>query len=372
MSAELAHLVGLAHLDDMGPTRLAAVLRDRSAVEAVQLLRRCDHRVLHAVFENCRGIDEAKLSTWATRLAQIDPHSVLRQHLDRGVAVDGGDTLATLEPWCSDPEPPRLLFRLGRAVRDSMPTVGIVGTRRCTAYGRAVAGQLGRDLARAGVVVVSGVAAGIDGAAQRAAADAGGHVVGVVAGGLDRPYPRVNEDLWHRLAETGTLLSEYPLGSDPKKWRFPARNRLIAALSDMVIVVESPEQGGSMYTVEAGLERDRPVGAVPGPVTAPTSVGPNKLLVEGAIPIRDVDDVLVVLGHERSTARRSTAEEAAHRVQWLLDALGYEAATIDELLLRTGATLPELTTGLGTLTAEGRVVETGGWYEQVPVVSSGA
>ncbi len=363
MTAELAHLISLAQLEEMGPSRMSAILRERTAVDAVELLRSASLPTLSTVFEHCPGVNESLVSKWSGRLQRVDPESVLRAHSEVGVEIADDSELRTIEPWCSDPEPPRLLFRQGAAIDRSRPSVGIVGTRRCTAYGRSVAGRLGADLAEAGVSVVSGVAAGIDGAAQRAAMQAGGHVVGVVAGGLDRPYPRVNEDLWHRLAATGTLLSEYPLGTDPTRWRFPARNRLIAALSDLVIVVESPEKGGSMYTVEAALERDRPVGTVPGPVTSPTSSGPNRLLVEGAIPIRDVDDVLVVLGHDRATATRSVAP-SSHPGDWVLEALGWEAATIDELLIRTSASLVELTSALGRLTAEGRVIESGGWYEQ--------
>ena len=261
MTAELAHLISLAQLEEMGPSRMSAILRERTAVDAVELLRSASLPTLSTVFEHCPGVNESLVSKWSGRLQRVDPESVLRAHSEVGVEIADDSELRTIEPWCSDPEPPRLLFRQGAAIDRSRPSVGIVGTRRCTAYGRSVAGRLGADLAEAGVSVVSGVAAGIDGAAQRAAMQAGGHVVGVVAGGLDRPYPRVNEDLWHRLAATGTLLSEYPLGTDPTRWRFPARNRLIAALSDLVIVVESPEKGGSMvkqpYVFALGLARGR-------------------------------------------------------------------------------------------------------------------
>ena len=252
----------------------------------------------------------------------------------------------------------------------TQPRVAIVGTRRCTAYGRSVASELAADLARAGVAVVSGVAAGIDGVAQRAALDAGGYVVGVVGTGLDQVYPRVNAELWHRLAAHGTLLGEYPLGTPPAKWHFPARNRLIAALSDVVVVIESPERGGSMYTVDAALERDRLVMAVPGPVTSRTSEGPNRLLAEGAGVARDAADVLVALGNMAPASPRRTdhgdppdAVVAAHVA--VLDALGWEAATVDELMLRAAADLTVISVALRELQAHGIVEETGGWWERV-------
>lgn len=370
VDAELGAVLALVALPDLGPRRFRALVGERTAAETVDLLRRRCWGDLPVELSACQGVGLEILERWASGVGDVDPDALVKYHLERGVQVLGPRELRGSEPWVSDPEPPAVLFQQGAPVEIGDPRVAIIGTRRCTAYGRAVARNLGCDLARAGITVVSGVAAGIDGVAQLAALDAGGRVVGVVGTGLDRVYPRVNAGLWHRLAVEGTLISEYPLGTGAARWRFPARNRLIAALSDAVVVVESPERGGSMYTVEAALERDREVLVIPGPVTSPTSDGPNRLLVEGATPVRDVADVMAALGHCSPTPltgdapTRTAAQQSAHEHQWLLDALGWEAATVDELMLRTVGGLTRLSMALSRLQADGLVDETGGWWER--------
>ena len=164
-----------------------------------------------------------------------------------------------------DPHAPAVLFCLGDpAALTEGPTAALVGTRAPTRYGIGVAAQFGADLAAAGVSVVSGLALGIDGAAHEGACGAGAPPVAVVAGGLDHVYPRRHERLWERVASAGVIVSESPAGVPTEKWRFPVRNRLLAALSDVVVVVESRHHGGSRHTVEAAMDRGVPVGAVPG------------------------------------------------------------------------------------------------------------
>ena len=184
--------------------------------------------------------------------------------------------------------------------------VAVVGTRRCTPDGAAVAYQLGHDLAAAGVGVVSGLALGIDGAAHAGAlagvadsADEGGgrgSTVGVAASGVDVVYPRQHQALWRQVVKAGAVISETPPGMPAQAWRFPSRNRVIAGLAQMVVVVECHASGGSWHTVEAALRRGTEVGAVPGPVRSSASVGTNTLLHEGATPIRGAADVLDALG----------------------------------------------------------------------------
>ncbi len=157
--------------------------------------------------------------------------------------------------------------------------------------------RLGRDLTLGGAAVVSGLALGVDGSAHRGALDHGRTVIGVVAGGLDVVYPRANGPLWHEVGRRGLLVSEVPVGRRPDRWRFPARNRLIAGLAQATVVVESHQRGGALSTAEEAARRDRPVMAVPGSVLSSASKGTNGLLVDGAIPIRDAVDVLLFLGH---------------------------------------------------------------------------
>jgi DNA processing protein len=183
----------------------------------------------------------------------------------------------------------RHLERLGRA--DEL-TVAIVGTRRASRDGLAVARALGRDLAIAGVPVISGMALGIDAAAQAGALDGGGLSVAVLAGGAETPYPPSKRQLHGALIEAGLVVSEMPPGTRPWRWAFPARNRTIAGLADLTVVVEAAERSGSLITAELAMKLGRDVAAVPGPVTASISAGSNALLHDGAILVRNVQDVL--------------------------------------------------------------------------------
>ncbi len=207
-----------------------------------------------------------------------------------------------------DPGAPAVLFALGSpAALEHSPRVAIVGTRSATPYGRQVASELAVDLAADGISIVSGLARGIDAAAHAGVVRAtsltdGGAAppVAVVGTGLDEVYPASSRDLWEEVAARGVVLAESPLGTKPQPRVFPARNRIIAALSDVVVVVESHHGGGSLYTADAAARRSIPVCAVPGSVRSASSAGTNGLLVDGCIPVRDATDVLVALSLART------------------------------------------------------------------------
>ena len=169
--------------------------------------------------------------------------------------------------------------------------VTIVGARRATTYGREVARELGRDLAAAGLTVISGMAFGIDACAHRGALEAG-RTIAVLGCGPDTAYPAAHRSLWRRISESGLVLSELPPGATPWRWTFPARNRIMAALAGMTVVVEAAERSGSLITAGVAADLGRDLGAVPGPVTSRASAGPNKLLAGGACMVRDAQDVL--------------------------------------------------------------------------------
>lgn len=180
-------------------------------------------------------------------------------------------------------QPPLVLYRKGRQVAfDEEAAIAIVGTRGATDYGIRTAARLAEELTRRGALVVSGMAQGVDAAAVRGALKAGGPVVSVLAGGLDIIYPRENRDLYEEVAARGTLLSEYPPGTEHRGIQFPIRNRILSGLSLGVIAVESKRAGGTMHTVGHALDQNREVFAVPGPVDAPSSEGTNLLIQEGA------------------------------------------------------------------------------------------
>jgi DNA processing protein len=316
---------------------------------------------------------------WRAAAASLDPASLLQHHRDAGVTVRLPGEATWPERLGEDPNPPSFLCTMGDAPAPDAAAVAIVGTRRCTAYGRQVAADLGAALAELGVVVVSGLAAGIDAEAQRAALSRGGHVVGVVAGGLDHPYPRRNRDLWAEVGERGWLVAEAPLGVRPDAWRFPLRNRIIAGLADVVVVVESAARGGSLHTVREAEVRDRCVLAVPGPVTSPASAGTNDLLADGCAPCRSVEDVATALDlvhsnvgwrrgrvdadedREGRVDARSTLGPAAAQV---LDAVGWESCSLDALMGTTGLGLGELLAAVEELCAAGLVENDGGVLER--------
>jgi len=268
----------------------------------------------------------------------------------------------------ADPDPPAILFARGDPSVLDGRRVAIVGTRRCTRYGRDVAYDLGRDLASSGVRVVSGLALGVDGAAHRGAlaATGGAPPVAVVGSGLDVVYPPGHRALWEQVACSGLLLSEAPLGARPEPWRFPVRNRVIAALAEVVVVVESAEKGGSRHTVEAAMARDRPVMAVPGSVRSSVSSYTNGLLADGCHPVRDALDVLVALGLSSApTEKADLRPEPGEEEVPVLDALGWEPATFDELCSRSGRSPGQVSVALARLQAAGWVAERAGWWERV-------
>jgi DNA processing protein len=169
--------------------------------------------------------------------------------------------------------------------------VTIVGARRATSYGREIARELGRELAAAGMVVVSGLAFGVDACAHRGAID-GGRTIAVLGCGPDTAYPAAHRSLWRQICEQGLVVSEFPPGAPPWRWTFPARNRIMAALAGMTVVVEAAARSGSLITADLAADLGRDLGAVPGPVTSRASAAPNNLLAGGACVVRDAQDVL--------------------------------------------------------------------------------
>lgn len=215
-------------------------------------------------------------------------------------------------------DPPTALFSTAPAGRlaelAAGPAISIVGARRASPTGLAAAYELGRGLAAAGITIISGLALGIDAAAHRGALDAAGPAIAVVAGGADVVYPRLHRRLWERIAREGAIVSELPPGTSPYRWSFPARNRIMAALSGLTVVVEARERSGSLITASFAAEAGRDVGAVPGSVAASVSAGSNRLLREGAAVIRGPQDALdELLGNGHGLDPAELARAAADR-----------------------------------------------------------
>ncbi len=271
-----------------------------------------------------------------------------------------------------DPLPAPVLFSLGdRSLLDGR-RVAIVGTRNATAAGRHMARYFGHGLVQAGVHVVSGLARGIDGQAHAGALDArrslssAGRPIAVVASGLDVVYPSEHRSLWQQVAQDGLLLSEAPPGAAPAAHQFPLRNRIIAGLSEIVVVVESRERGGSLITAMAAAERGIPVMAVPGHATSRASLGVNELLRDGSAPAIDIDDVLVALqlDHGQTLAlltdrrlRPRPDDVPAYRL------CADRARTVGDVAQQLQAPMLEVAMALARLEQSGWLVCVDGWFE---------
>jgi len=366
---DLACAAALVQLRGMTPVRLARLLDGFRPGMAWPALAAGTHPA-----------DRGQRFTAEAR--RVDPSLVACRYQAAGVDVLVPGRPGYPSALVGDPGAPAVLGVDGDpSVLETRPAVAVVGTRSATRYGVRVASDLGRGLAGAGVVVVSGLALGIDAAAHAGALAAGPDAappVAVVGTGLDVVYPRENRLLWERVASVGAVFSEAALGTPPEPRVFPARNRIIAALSDVVVVVECHGRGGSLHTVDAAARRSIPVCAVPGGVHSPASVGTNGLIVDGCTPVRDVDDVLtavslarsgspLVAGGWQSDGRhgpdgRVGRLDGVERTVW--QAVDDTPTTVETVLLRTNLSLAALTRAGGELVDRGLLVSGAGWWSR--------
>jgi DNA processing protein len=258
-------------------------------------------------------------------------------------------------------DPPVGLFLRGDADTGLLehPSVAVVGARSCSPYGSSVARTLGRDLAAAGLVVVSGLARGVDGEAHRGALEAGGTTVAVLGCGVDRVYPAAHSELARRVVESGLIVSEYAPGVEPAPWRFPARNRIIAGLAGATVVVEARERSGALITADLALEEGREVFAVPGEITSALSAGTNALLRTGATALTSAADVLEAFG---ITPAEPQVTELSPAAEFVLAQLRDRPAAPDELSRMHGVPAAEVATALAELELASLVDEQAGVY----------
>lgn len=223
---------------------------------------------------------------------------ILRQCADKKINVLTFQDAAYPAKLKHIADPPLVLYYKGTLPDfESAPVIGIVGTRRSSAYGLTTAKRMGYQIARCGAMIVSGMAKGIDGNAMQGALTAGGFMIGVLGGGVDVIYPKSNTALYHDLADRGCVISEHPPGTEPLGWHFPKRNRIISGLSNGVLVVEAPEKSGALSTARQAGEQGRDVFAVPGNIDVETFVGCNNLLDDGAYMARNGWDVVRQYAH---------------------------------------------------------------------------
>lgn len=229
--------------------------------------------------------------------------------------------------------PPKTLWAIGSLDTLRDPVVAIVGTRRATSYGLRIAKALAAALASAGACVVSGMALGIDGVAHRGALDAKGRTVAVLGTGVDVPYPRTHVGLYDEIADKGLILSELPVGAHSHGGSFPNRNRIIAGLARLTIIVEAPHKSGALLTADAALHLGRDIAVVLGPIDSPQSEGSNLLLRDGAHPITSIDDAIALAGLTPVKKSGPDIENATEMRVWT--ALESGAQSLDELCARS-------------------------------------
>jgi len=268
------------------------------------------------------------------------------------------------EPLLDLSQAPSLLFALGDPRFTARRRVGIVGTRHSSPAGDRIAQQMAAAVVRTGAVVVSGMAFGIDAAAHRGAMDAGGGTIAVLGGGVDVPYPPTHAALHRRISTDGLIVAESPVGSRPTKGAFPKRNRIIAALSETLIVIEAGERSGALITARLALDLGRNVAAVPGPIDSPRHVGSNRLLSEGASFIAQIEDVISIAGLE--TSKATTAETQARQTEpasdpshaAILNAVRAGASDVEDLARSTRLKPRDFAMALSTLELTGDVLVT--------------
>ncbi len=349
--ADLPYWVALARCLKLGPTRWALLRRafptmreawDASARELTQA-----------------GLDEATVKALAEhrQTTNVEESWAELKKLQLDVLTIADQAYSALLKQIYDP--PAVLFYHGHLAALELPSLAVVGTRAATSYGRRVTSELVRELAQAGLCIISGLAYGIDTEAHRATLEVGGATVAVLAGGLDDIYPTANQSLAKKIVEQGgLLLSEYPPGTASLKQNFPYRNRIIAGLARGTLVTEAAPGSGALLTAKHALEANREVFAVPGSIFSEQSQGTNELLKLGAHLVTKAQDVLDVFGLEAVTSLKLPPPNEAQTA--LLQHLSSEPTGLDELVRRSGLTAADFTAQLTLLEVAGYVREVGG------------
>jgi DNA processing protein len=346
IAPDVRDLLALNLLPGLGPRLTAALLQRFGSAGAVlragaAQLREVPHigqNLSEKLYEAMRSLDVD------AELALLERHGVQLRRLG---TPEYPAALAEIHG------PPHLLYVRGGIEPGDARAVALVGSRHFTGYGRRVAERLATELARAGYVIVSGLARGIDGIAHKAALQAGGRTLAVLAGGLSRIYPPEHAGLADEVAAAGALISEAPMKQEPLAGMFPARNRIISGLSRAVVIIEAAEKSGALITAEHAAEQGRTVFAVPGAIDSPTSAGANALIRQGAVLVRGAEDIIEELEGIRAAATPvappAPPPDLDDMQRRLWEFLGEGARHLDEMAQRLGLPVPQLSGALLTM-----------------------
>ena len=336
------------------------------------------------------GLDSRTAQEVASARQGVDPDEEMEALAQAGVKAANWNSEDYPARLREIHDPPPVLYYLGELIPSDQFSIAVVGTRNPTAYGREAATALSRDLASAGITIVSGLALGIDGVAHRAALECGGRTIAVVAGGLDTVYPREHAGMFRQIQTRGAVVSEHRLGVRPDARNFPRRNRLISGMTLGTLVVEAGEGSGTRWTVQQALEQDREVFCVPGSIFSPASSFTNRMIKEGAKLVADYTDVLeelnlpeVPLGRHEVPLGRHDQKESRNLLDFTetesntreddlqgLDAdelslvarLSSEPVHVDDLCRQTGIPIATITGMLTLLELKGKVAQMGSMH----------
>jgi len=266
-----------------------------------------------------------------------------------------------LQSLSSIAKKPKALHYAGKLPQERIPTVAIVGTRKPTSYGKEVTTRFADELARKGIVIISGLALGVDAIAHTAALDAGGTTIAVLGNGLPTIYPAANRHLAKRiLTDGGAILTEYEDGVEARSHQFLERNRIVSGLADAIIITEAAQRSGTLNTAAHALEQGKEVFVVPGNITSPMSLGCNALITQGATPLMNSDQILEIIAPELLSGQASLFRSNDPLQQKILDHISEGIRNGDELQQTIGCSATELSTALTLLEINGSIRALGG------------
>jgi DNA processing protein len=365
---DLKYWVAFSRIRRLGPIRLRLLETRFGDMETAWNAGRADL--------TAAGLDRATVSQVVAARREADPDTEMERLEEAGISVLHRRSSSYPARLAEIYDAPSVLYVRGSLVAGDERSVAVVGTRGATAYGRELTTRLAGDLAANGVVVVSGLARGVDGTAHRAALDAGGRTIAVVASGLDSVYPAEHAALARRIAETGAVIGEYPLGVRAHARNFPRRNRILSGLTLGTLVVEAGIRSGAMLTVTHALEQNREVFAVPGSVLSAKSAGANWLIQQGAKLVTEVGDILEelnIVGLGRQLELTPPAPEIGTVESRLLALLAGEPVHVDEITRESGLPISVVSSTLTMLELAGLARQAGPMaYVAVPRAGSAA
>ena len=356
MTEDLQYWVGFSRIPGIGPVRMRALLDHFGDIQAAWGASAATLRAL--------GFNQRTVESFVGLRDKMDLTAELARLSDLEVQVLTWSSADYPSLLREIPNPPPVLYVRGELLPQDAWTLGVVGTRRASVYGREATRSLVQGLAASGVTIISGLAHGIDTHAHRAALDAGGRTIAVLGSGVDIIYPSDNRRLAQAIVDSGALISEYPLGTQPEGRNFPPRNRIISGMSLGVLVVEGAKSSGAMITARYAAEQGREVFAVPGNILNRNSSGPSQLIQQGAKLVTSIGDILEELNFamvaEQSEARQVIPDNETEAV--LLEHLSSEPVHVDELGRAAGLPINEVTSALALMELKGKVRQVGGMH----------